>query len=193
MEKMEVLLETSARHIHVTQEALETLFGKGHELTKKKDLSQPGQFACEERVTITGPKRSLANVSILGPVRPATQVELSATDARSIGCPIFVRESGDIAGTPGCKITGPEGEIEISEGVIVAKRHVHLDPATAEQFGVKDKQIVSLRIDNGLGRTTVFGDLVVRVNPNFAPAVHLDTDESNAACAFGKCYGEIID
>ena len=108
MEKMEVLLETSARHIHVTQEALETLFGKGHELTKKKDLSQPGQFACEERVTITGPKRSLANVSILGPVRSATQVELSATDARSIGCPIFVRESGDIAGTPGCKITGPD-------------------------------------------------------------------------------------
>ena len=160
MEKMEVLLETSARHIHVTQEALETLFGKGHELTKKKDLSQPGQFACEERVTITGPKRSLANVSILGPVRPATQVELSATDARSIGCPIFVRESGDIAGTPGCKITGPEGEIEISEGIIVAKRHIHLVPETAEKWGVKNKDVVSVKVDSD-GRKAILGDVVI--------------------------------
>lgn len=191
MEKMEVLLETSARHIHVTQEALETLFGKGHELTKKKDLSQPGQFACEERVTITGPKRSLANVSILGPVRPATQVELSATDARSIGCPIFVRESGDIAGTPGCKITGPEGEIEISEGVIVAKRHIHATPEDAEKFGLKDKEIVSVKI-NSNGRSLVFGDVVVRVSPKYALAMHIDTDESNAAFATPGMMGEII-
>lgn len=191
MEKMEVLLETSARHIHVTQEALETLFGKGHELTKKKDLSQPGQFACEERVTITGPKRSLANVSILGPVRPATQVELSATDARSIGCPIFVRESGDIAGTPGCKITGPEGEIEISEGVIVAKRHIHATPEDAEKFGIKDKEIVSVKIDSN-GRSLIFGDVVVRVSPKYALAMHIDTDESNAAFATPGLMGEII-
>lgn len=191
MEKMEVLLETSARHIHVTQEALETLFGKGHELTKKKDLSQPGQFACEERVTITGPKRSLANVSILGPVRPATQVELSATDARSIGCPIFVRESGDIAGTPGCKITGPEGEIEISEGVIVAKRHIHLTPADAEEMGVKDKDVVWVRLDTD-GRKAILGDVVCRVSDSYALAMHIDTDESNAVSAPRELYGEIV-
>ena len=186
MEKMEVLLETSARHIHVTQEALETLFGKGHELTKKKDLSQPGQFACEERVTITGPKRSLANVSILGPVRPATQVELSATDARSIGCPIFVRESGDIAGTPGCKITGPEGEIEISEGVIVAKRHIHATPED-----VKNKDVVSVKVDSD-GRKAILGDVVIRVSENFADAMHIDTDESNAVMAAPGMMVEVI-
>ncbi|MBQ7834943.1 MAG: propanediol utilization protein, partial [Ruminiclostridium sp.] len=134
-----ILIETSARHVHVSAEALEVLFGKGAELTKKKDLSQPGQYACEERVTIVGPKKQLANVSILGPVRPATQVELSATDARSIGVPVVIRESGDIAGTPGCKIIGPAGEIEISEGVIVAKRHIHMIPDTAEKLGLKNK------------------------------------------------------
>ena len=187
------LVETSARHIHVTDKTLAALFGEGAVLHNKKNLSQPGQFACEEKVTLAGPKGEL-KVSILGPTRSADQVELSFTDARTLGLKgVPVRESGDVAGTPGCKLVGPCGELDLEEGVIVAKRHVHLDPATAEQFGVKDKQIVSLRIDNGLGRTTVFGDLVVRVNPNFAPAVHLDTDESNAACAFGKCYGEIID
>ena len=125
------IVETSARHVHLTQEHLEALFGKGATLTHKKDLSQPGQFACEERVTIVGPKRELAGVSILGPVRPATQVELSATDARSIGVDAPIRESGDIAGSGACKIIGPKGEIEISEGVIVAKRHIHLTPAVA--------------------------------------------------------------
>ena len=192
MEK-KVLVETSARHVHLTEEQIEVLFGKGAKLTHKKDLSQPGQFACEERVTVVGPKRPIERVILLGPARKAGQVEVSFTDARTLGIDAPVRESGDVAGTPGCKLVGPCGELDLEEGVIVAKRHVHLDPATAEQFGVKDKQIVSLRIDTGLGRTTVFGDLVVRVNPNFAPAVHLDTDESNAACAFGKCYGEIID
>ena len=188
-----VLVETSARHVHLDEAAIEVLFGKGHALTHKKDLSQPGQFACEERVTVVGPKRQIERVIILGPARKAGQVEVSFTDARTLGIDAPVRESGDVAGTPGCKLVGPCGELDLEEGVIVAKRHVHLDPATAVQFGVNVMQIVSLRIDNGLGRTTVFGDLVVRVNPNFAPAVHLDTDESNAACAFGKCHGEIID
>lgn len=188
---MEVLLETSARHVHVSQEALETLFGKGYELTKKKDLSQPGQFACEERVTVVGPKKSLANVSILGPVRPDTQVELSATDARSIGCPIAVRESGDIKGTPGCKITGPCGEIEISEGVIVAKRHIHLVPATAEKWGVENKQIVSVKVKSE-GREAILGDVVVRVHENFADAMHIDTDESNAVLATPGMMVEVI-
>lgn len=186
-----VLIETSARHVHVTQEALEALFGKDAVLTKKKDLSQPGQYACEERVTIVGPKKELANVSILGPVRSATQVELSATDARSIGIPIAIRESGDIDGTPGCKIVGPAGEIEIAQGVIVAKRHVHLTPETAEKLGVKNKDIVWVKAETD-GRTAILGDVVIRVSDQFADAMHIDTDESNAISATPNLMGEII-
>ena len=187
----QILVETSARHIHVTKETLETLFGKGHELTKKKDLSQPGQYACEERVTVVGPKKELANVSILGPCRNADQVELSATDARSIGLPIFIRESGDVAGTPGCKLVGPCGEVEIKEGVIVAKRHIHLVPETAEKLGVKNKDIVWVKI-NTPERKAVLGDVVVRVSETFADAMHIDTDESNAIGATPNLYGEIV-
>ena len=186
-----ILVETSARHIHVTKEHLEILFGAGATLTKKKDLSQPGQYACEERVTIVGPKKQLANVSILGPERPATQVELSATDARSIGVGIAVRESGDIAGTPGCKIVGPCGEVEISEGVIVAKRHIHMVPETAEQLGLKNKDVVWVKVETE-GRKAILGDVVVRVSETFADAMHIDTDESNAIAAGRELYGEII-
>ncbi len=185
------IVETSARHIHVTQEHLEILFGKGHELTHKKDLSQPGQFACEERVTIVGPKKELAGVSILGPVRPATQVELSATDARSIGIAAPIRESGDVAGSGACKVVGPCGEIEISEGVIVAKRHIHLTPADAEELNVQDKDIVWVKVDTD-GRKAILGDVVVRVSDKFARAMHIDTDESNAISAPRELYGEII-
>jgi len=185
------IIETSARHIHVTQEHLEILFGKGHELTKKKDLSQPGQFACEERVTIVGPKKELPGVSILGPVRPATQVELSATDARSIGIAAPIRESGDVAGSGACKVIGPCGEIEISEGVIVAKRHIHLTPADAEELGVKDKDIVWVKVDTD-GRKAILGDVVVRVSEKFSRAMHIDTDESNAISAPRSLEGEII-
>lgn len=187
----QVLVETSARHVHVTEETLEVLFGKGAELTKKKDLSQPGQFASEQRVTVEGPKKSLANVSILGPCRSADQVELSATDARSIGIPIVIRESGDIAGTPGCKLIGPCGEVEIKEGVIVAKRHVHLTPETAEKLGVKNKDIVWVKIDTP-ERKAVLGDVVIRVSEKFADAMHIDTDESNAIGATPDLYGEIL-
>ena len=186
-----VLVETSARHVHVTQETLETLFGKGATLTKKKDLSQPGQFACEESVTLVGPKKSIPNVIILGPARKASQVEVSLTDARTLGVTAPVRESGDVAGSGACKIVGPAGEVELEEGVIAAKRHIHFTPADAEEFGVADKQIVSVKIDSD-GRSTVFGDVVVRVSPNFKAAMHIDTDESNAALAFGECYGEIV-
>lgn len=186
------IIETSARHIHVTQEAFETLFGKGAVLTHKKDLSQPGQFACEERVTIVGPKKELPNVSILGPVRSATQVELSATDARSIGIAAPVRESGDIAGSGACKIVGPCGEIEISEGVIVAKRHIHLTPADAEELGVKDKDIVWVKVDTA-DRKAVLGDVVVRVSDKFSRAMHIDTDESNAIGAGRNLEGEIVE
>ncbi len=186
------IVETSARHIHVTQEHLEILFGKGHELTKKKDLSQPGQFACEERVTIVGPKKELAGVSILGPVRPETQVELSATDARSIGIIAPIKESGDVAGSGACKIVGPCGEIEISEGVIVAKRHIHLTPADAEELGVNDKQIVWVKVETS-ERSAILGDVVCRVSEKYARAMHIDTDESNAIGAPRELYGEIIE
>ena len=185
-----VMVETSARHIHVTQEVLEKLFGAGAVLTKKKDLSQPGQFACEEKVTVVGPKGEV-KMTILGPVRPATQVELSLSDARKIGVAAPVRESGDIAGTPGCKLVGPAGECEIAEGVIAAKRHIHLDPKTAQEYGVADKQIVSLKVGSN-GRSLVFGDVVIRVSEKFAPAAHVDTDESNAAGLAGTVDGEII-
>ena len=185
------IVETSARHVHLTAEAFATLFGEGKELTVKKMLSQPGQFASEERVTIVGPKKSLPNVSILGPFRKANQVELSATDARSIGTIAPIRESGDVAGSGACKIVGPEGEIEISEGVIVAKRHIHLTPADAEEMGVKDKDVVWVRLDRD-GRKAILGDVVCRVSDSYALAMHIDTDESNAVSAPRELYGEIV-
>ena len=187
----EVIVETSARHIHVSKEALEALFGAGYELTFKKDLSQPGQFACEEKLEVVGPKGKL-KASILGPVRPASQVELSLTDARTIGITALIRESGDIEGTAGCKLVNPANgnEIELKEGVIAAKRHIHLTPEAAAEMNVKDKQIVSVKINSE--RTTIYGDVVIRVSEKFSPAMHIDTDEANAACAFGECYGEIV-
>lgn len=186
-----VLVETSARHVHVSKNDLEILFGEGYELTKKKDLSQPGQYACEERVQVIGSKSSFPAVSILGPVRNATQVEISASDARAIGVAAPVRESGDIKGSGSCKIVGPKGEIEIEEGVIVAKRHIHMTSADAAEFGVSDKQVVSVKIDSP-ERSLVFGDVVVRVNDNFALAMHIDTDEANAVLAGANAMGEII-
>ena len=183
------IVETSARHVHLTAETVETLFGKGHTLTNKKDLSQPGQFACEEKVTVVGPKGSL-KASVLGPTRPADQVELSLTDARAIGVAAPVRESGDVAGSFGCKLVGPCGEVEISEGVIAAKRHIHMTPEDAEKLGVSDKETVSVKLDTE--RALTFSNVVVRVNKNFALAMHIDTDEANAACAVGTVYGEIV-
>ena len=188
---MEVLVETSARHLHVTQEVLETLFGKGYELTRKKDLSQPGQYACAERVDVVGSKKTLSGVSILGPVRPETQVELSLTDARSIGVAAPIRESGDIAGSGACKLVGPCGEVELTEGVIAAKRHIHMTTADAERMGLVDKQVVSVKVPSD-GRELIFGDVVVRVSDKYALAMHIDTDESNAGCVAPGTMGEII-
>ena len=190
MEKT-VLIEVSARHIHITKEDLEALFGAGYELTKKKDLSQPGEFACEEKLTVIGPKKELPGVSILGPVRKATQVELSLTDARSIGLGAPVRESGNVEGTPGCRLAGPKGEIELSQGVIAAKRHIHLTPAQAAQWGLANQQTVSVRV-NTPDRSGIFGDVVVRVNSNFSQAMHIDTDECNALGITGNMTGEIL-
>lgn len=185
------MVETSARHVHLSKEHIEILFGKGAELTKKRELSQPGQFACEERVTVAGEKKSVNNVIVLGPARAQTQVEVSLTDARTLGVAAPVRESGDLSGSGSCRLIGPCGEVELSEGVIAAKRHIHLDPAAAEKFGVEDKQTVFVKIKSE-ERTTIFGDVVVRVSPKFAPAMHIDTDEANAAGVTAATAGEII-
>ena len=187
----EFLVEISARHVHVTKETLEALFGNGYELTPKKDLSQPGQFACEERVTVVGSKKELAGVSILGPCRSADQVELSATDARAIGVAAPIRESGDVKGSGACKLVGPCGEVELKEGVMVAKRHIHMTPEDAEAFGVKDAEIVNVKLDTK-DRSLIFGDTVGRVSPKYALAMHVDTDEANAAAIPGSCMATIV-
>ena len=189
--KKEVLVETSARHVHVSRRVLDILFGEGYELTKKKDLSQPGQFACEERVAVVGPKSSFPAVSILGPERPETQVELSAGDARSIGVKAPIRESGDLEGSAPCKLVGPKGEVELKDGVVIAKRHIHMTPADAEKYDLQDKQIVSVKVKTD-ERSLIFGDVIVRVSPSYALAMHIDTDETNAACCTPGLMGEII-
>jgi len=166
-----VIIEGSGKHCHVTQETLETLFGEGFELEVKRMLSQPGQFATPQKITVVGPRRS-AEVTILGPCRKADQIELSLTDATSLGFSAPIRESGDLAGSPGCKITGPKGEVEISEGVIIAKRHVHMTPEDADAFGVSDKQIVKVKVDGD--RSLIFDEVVVRVSPDYATYMHVD-------------------
>lgn len=187
------IVETSARHVHLTAEAVEALYGPGAALEPKKALSQPGQFACANaKLKLVGPKGELA-VSVLGPVRKASQVELSFTDVRALGLKgVPVRESGDVAGTPGVKVVGPAGELDLAEGCMVAKRHIHMTPADAAEFGVENGQVVSVKVDAGGGRSVVFGDTVVRVSDKFALAMHIDTDECNAAAAFGEVRGEIV-
>ena len=177
---MKFLVETSARHVHLTEETFKVLFGEDATLTVKKELSQPGQYACEERVTVVGPKKELAGVSILGPYRKADQVEISLTDARSIGLPGVVRESGDLANTPGCTLIGPKGQVTISEGVIVAKRHIHATTKDAADLNVTNGQVVKVKLETE-GRSLIFDDVVVRVSDTYALAMHIDTDESNAA------------
>jgi putative phosphotransacetylase len=186
-----ILVETSARHVHLTAEAVAALYGEGAELTVKKMLSQPGQFATgNEKLKLVGPKGEIM-LSVLGPTRPATQVELSYTDARALGLKaVPVRESGDVKGTPGIKIVGPAGEIDIEEGCIIAKRHIHMTPEDAEGLGVTNGQIVKVLVKSD--RTTIYDDVVCRVSPSYALAMHIDTDECNAAGAFGEIYGEII-
>ena len=185
------VIETSARHVHVTREALDILFGKGFELEVKKPLSQPGQYASAQKVDVVGPKSTL-KCSILGPVRPENQVELSFTDARTLGIVAPIRESGDVAGSAPCKIVGPCGEIELKEGVIIAKRHVHMTPSDAAAFGVENGQIVNVEVEQPTGRKLVFGDTVIRVSEKYALAMHIDTDESNAVSAPRELYGEIV-
>ena len=190
MEK-KIMVEMSARHVHVTQEALEILFGKDAKLTPKRELSQPGQYLSEERVDLIGPKKTIANVSILGPTRPETQVEISLTDARTLGVSAPVRMSGDVKGSGAITIKGPAGEVTIEEGVVAAMRHIHMTPEDAEKMGLKDGQIVSVKVDTERG--IVFNETVLRVSPKFATAMHIDTDEANAVALPREAYGIILD
>lgn len=187
----QILVETSARHIHVNQETLEILCGKGAKLEVKALLSQPGQFVSTTRLDLIGPKRSITGVSILGPVRKDNQVEVSLTDARTLGVSVPVRESGDVKGSAPIKVVGPCGEVELSEGLIVAKRHIHMTPEDAKEFGVENGQIVKVSTGRE-GRKVIFDDVVIRVRDDFKLAMHIDTDESNAGMCSGEIYGEII-
>ncbi len=189
MEKF--LVEVSARHIHLDRAAMDVLFGEGSELHPIKYLSQPGQYAADEKLTLKGPKGSFS-ARVLGPLRSETQIELSLTDARTLGVKAQIRESGDLEGTTGgLTLVGPAGELVLEKGVIAAKRHVHMTPADAEAYGVKNGEIVWVRVDTD-GRSTVFGDTVIRVSEKYALAMHIDTDEANAAGVAGSAQGEII-
>ncbi len=184
-------IETSARHIHLCKEDFEALFGKGKEMTYKSDLSQPGQFVCQERLIVKGPKGQFDSVAILGPYRNETQVELAVTDCRKVGIPGIIRQSGDTADTPGCTLIGPEGELEIDHGVIVAKRHIHMTPVEAIQLGVEDNDNVFVIADS-FERSLIFADVVVRVSPKFRLAMHIDTDEANAFAGAKNPTGVIL-
>ena len=173
-------IAVSARHIHLTEAAVETLFGAGHQLTPHKPLSQPGQYACTEKLTVVGPRRRIEGVRVLGPVRPACQVEVSRTDEFFLGLDAPVRDSGDVKHSAGCTLIGPAGQLTLTEGVICARRHIHMTPDDAVAFGVQDRDVVEVAIDSA-GRDLVFGDVLVRVSPKYALEMHLDTDEANAA------------
>ena len=176
-----VPLEASGRHVHVTKEQAQTLFGHG--LTPERPLSQPGQYLAKERLTVVGPKGEFQNVAVLGPERKEAQIEVSLTDARVLGISAPIHLSGDVSGSPGCRLVGPKGKVELSRGVIAAQRHIHMTPQDARQFHVTDKQVVSLKTFTA--RPVVFEDVVVRVSPDFATYAHLDYDEANA-CGFQK-------
>lgn len=188
---MKTPIETSARHVHLNEKHLKILFGEDAVLTVKKELSQPGEFASNQKITLIGPKKSIENITVMGPTRKESQIEISLTDARSIGVKAPIRESGHIEGSAPCVLEGPCGKIELDQGLIVAKRHVHLHTTNAEKIGVENGDIVMVRIQTP-DRTTIFDDVVVRVRDDFNLTVHIDTDESNAAGCVGEIYGEII-
>ncbi len=185
-----VMVEISAHHVHLSQQDVEALFGKGHELTVLSELSQPGQFACHERVNLIGPKGTIKNVRVLGPARSATQVEISLTEQFKLGIRIPVRESGKTEGSPGVVLEGPAGSVTLKEGVIAAARHIHMTPEDAERMNLHDKDVVSVRIDN-TERGLVFNEVLVRVSPKYSLAMHIDTDEANAAGLSGTATGYI--
>lgn len=180
----------SNKHVHLSQNDVETLFGKGAELHPTKYLRQPGQYACEEKVDVVGPKGTLKGLRVLGPTRNVTQVELSNTDCRTIGIKAPVRESGKLDGTPGCKLVGPAGEVDLPQGVIVALRHIHLNLAQAEEARVKDKDVVKVRVEGE--RALIFENVLVRASDSYEREMHIDTDEGNAAGLGADAFGEII-
>ena len=186
-----VLVEASARHIHLTQEHLEILCGKGFQLSSVRPLSQPGQYVANVRLALVGPKRTIENVVVLGPVRKGSQVEVTITEARQLGLNPPVRESGDTKGSAAIILRGPVGEVSLNEGVIIAKRHIHMTQADAVYFQVKDKQSVAVKIVSPQ-RSLILGDVVVRVRDDFALAMHIDTDEANAAGLTGDVQGELL-
>lgn len=180
----------SNKHVHLSQNDVETLFGKGVELHPTKYLKQPGQYACEEKVDVVGSKGTLKGLRVLGPTRNVTQVELSNTDCRTIGIKAPVRESGKLDGTPGCKLVGPAGEVDLPQGVIVALRHIHLNLAQAEEARVKDKDVVKVRVEGE--RALIFENVLVRASDSYEREMHIDTDEGNAAGLGADAFGEII-
>ncbi|HAP43096.1 MAG: propanediol utilization protein [Spirochaetes bacterium GWD1_61_31] len=191
MPQTKVLVNLSNRHIHVSKEDLAALFGPGHQLTLTKDLMQPGQFACDECVTIRGPKGAIANVRILGPERKETQCEILSSDVFKLGVPgCPTRESGKLDGSFPLTIEGPHGTVKKDKGLIIAKRHIHFDPASAEAFGVADQEQVELRVDGERG--AVFSNVVCRVHPSFALECHLDFDEGNAVGIASGAFGQVI-
>ena len=199
--ELKFIVETSARHIHLTQESFDYLMGtEGGKLEVRAPLSQPGQFVSTTRLDLVGPvnpktgkERVIKNVSILGPFRKADQIEISLTDSRTLGVKAPIRESGDTAGSAPIAVVNPLNgkRLDLKEGLIVAKRHIHMTPKDAEAFGVKNGDIVQVKIE-GTGRETIFGDTVIRVSESYALAMHIDTDESNAANAGGTLYGTIV-
>ena len=192
MSEMKIIIEGSGKHCHLTQETLEVLFGKGFQLEVKKMLSQPNQFASNQKVTVVGPKGE-TKLSILGPCRNVDQVELSFTDARSLGLDCPIRLSGDLKGSAGCTIIGPEGQVELKEGAIIAMRHCHISPEDGEKWGIKNGDQLMVKCGEGTGRALIFDDVVARVGPEHATCMHIDYDELNAAALFGKDpMGEII-
>lgn len=184
--KLQIAL--SNRHVHLSQKDLDVLFGAGYELTRTKDLSQPGQFACEEKVDVVGPKSTIKGVRILGPVRGDTQLEISVTDAFKLGVNPEVRNSGDIDNTPGAKLVGPKGQVEIDKGLIVAARHIHMHTSDGEKFGVEDNDLVKIRV--GGPRGLIFDNVLVRVADSYALEMHVDIEEGNAA---GVKNGDLVE
>lgn len=183
-------IEASGRHIHLNQEDLEILFGKDYVLTKVKDLSQPGQYACKERVTLIGPKGELKNVIVLGPTRNETQAEISLTDANVLGIKAPIKQSGELSNTPGFKIKTEKGVVEKNSGLIVAKRHIHIEEKDKHKFNLEDGQIVKVKVFSE--RPLIFDDVVIRISPKFKTYMHIDYDEANA-CAFKNgTFGIII-
>ncbi len=188
----QIPIEISAKHVHLSQDVVDALFGEGHQLTQKRDLSQPGQYLCEERVVLVGPKGSIKNVAVLGPVRHATQIEVSITDTRALGVKPLLRESGDVSGSEPITITNPEGDktFELKEGVIVAKNHIHMTNADAENLGVSNGEIVKVFTETQ--RPIMFEDVVCRVNDNFSLNMHIDFDEANACMCQAGTTGILI-